>query len=111
MITNSNRHQRETSLGDSPVILLLLLFVVAGVGLYLVVARLHIRPQQLVEAGLYFFIFCAAVTTPVIRKLTEGAKRKKRSPFVVPKAKDERAVADAWARNAVVLGYDIDATP
>ena len=111
MITNSNRNNREASLGDSPVILLLLLFVVAGFGLYLVVARLHIRPQQLVEAALYFFIFCAAITTPIIRKFAQDAKRKKRAPFVVPTVKDERAVADAWARNAVVLGYDMDAKP
>src|ERR1017187_3587139 len=102
MNTNSNRNNREASLGDSPVILLLLLFVVAGFGLYLVVARLHIRPRQLVEAALYFFILCAAITTPIIRKFTHDAKRKKRAPFVVPTVKDERAVADAWARNAVV---------
>ena len=42
MNTNSNRNNREASLGDSPVILLLLLFVVAGFGLYLVVARLPV---------------------------------------------------------------------
>jgi len=52
MISNSNRYLREASAGDSPVILLLLLFVVAGVGLYLVVARMHIRPQQIAEAAL-----------------------------------------------------------
>ena len=111
MITNSDRYRREASLGDSPVILLLLLFVVAGFGLYLVVARLHIRPRQIVEAALYFFIFCAAITTPIIRRFAQGTKLKKRHPFVVPAAKDERAVADAWARNAVVLGYDMDTKP
>lgn len=111
MITNSDRYRREASLGDSPVILLLLLFVVAGFGLYLVVARLHISPRQLVEAALYFFIFCAAITTPIIRRFAQGTKLKKRHPFVVPAAKDERIVADAWARNAVVLGYDMDTKP
>jgi len=111
MITNSDRYRREASLGDSPVILLLLLFVGAGFGIYLVVARLHIRPQQLVEAALYFFIFCAAMTTPIIRRFAEGAKLKKRHPFVVPATKDECAVADAWSRNAVVLGYDMDTKP
>ena len=111
MISNSNRYQREASAGDSPVILLLLLFVVAGVGLYLVVARLHIRPQQIAEAALYFFIFCAAITTPIIRGFVQDRRRKKRAPFVVAAAKDERAIADAWARNAVVLGYDMDTKP
>ncbi len=111
MVNNSNRNQREASLGDSPIILLLMLFVVAGVGLYLVVARLHIRSQQLVEGALYVFIISAAFTVPIIRKIAPDAKHKKRRPFVVPAAKDEYAVADAWKHNAVVLGYDMDTKP
>jgi hypothetical protein len=42
MITNSHRNEREASHGESPVILVLMLFVMGGVGLYLVVARMHI---------------------------------------------------------------------
>jgi type IV secretory pathway TraG/TraD family ATPase VirD4 len=111
MITNPSRNHREPSLADSPIILLLMLFVVAALGLYLVVARLHIRPQQLAEGALYAFIVCAAFTVPIVRKFAPDAKRKKRSPFVVPAAKDERIVTDAWDRNAVVLGYDMDEKP
>ena len=111
MITNSNRNQKEPSLGDSPVILLLLLIALMGFGLYLVVARLHIRSSQVVEAIVYFFILCAAIVTPIVWRVAHGGKRKKRAPFVVPAAKDERAVAEAWDRNAVVLGYDMDAKP
>ena len=88
MITNPNRNQ--ASLADSPVVLVLLLIVVAGVGLYLVVTRMHIRPQQLVEATLYLFIAGAAVAIPVIRRFAPDAKRLKRAPFVMPPAKDER---------------------
>jgi type IV secretory pathway TraG/TraD family ATPase VirD4 len=111
MITNPSRNHREPSLADSPIILLLMLFVVAALGLYLVVARLHIRPQQLAEGALYAFIVCAAFTVPIVRKFAPDAKRKIRSPFVVPAAKDERIVTDAWDRNAVVLGYDMDEKP
>ena len=111
MITNPSRNQREPSLGDSPIILLLMLFVVAALGLYLVVARLYIRPQQLAEGALYVFIVCAAFTVPIVRKFAPDAKRKKRPPFVLPAAKDERIVTDAWDRNAVVLGYDMDEKP
>jgi len=110
-MTNPSRNQREPSLGDSPIILLLMLFVVAALGLYLVVARLHIRPQQLAEGALYVFIVCAAFTVPIVRKFAPDAKRKKRPPFVVSAAKDERIVIDAWDRNAVVLGYDMDEKP
>src|SRR5579871_1438813 len=102
MVNNSNRNQREASLGDSPIILLLMLFVVAAIGLYLVVARLHIRPQQLAEGALYLFIVCAAFTVPIVRRFAPIAKRQKRPPFVITPAKDERAVANAWERNAVV---------
>ena len=109
MITNPNRNQ--ASLADSPVVLVLLLMVVAGVGVYLVVTRLHIRPQQLVEATLYLFIAGAAAAIPLIRRFAPDAKRRKRAPFVVPAAKDERAVADAWEQNAVVLGYEMEGKP
>jgi len=106
-----SRNQRETSLEDSPIVLLLMLFAVAAIGLYLTVARLHIRPQQLVEGALYLFIVSAALTAPIVRRFAPNAKRKKRPPFVVSAAKDERAVAEAWEKNAVVLGYDLDEKP
>ena len=106
-----SRNQRETSLEDSPIVLLLMLFAVAAIGLYLTVARLHIRPQQLVEGALYLFIVSAALTAPIVRRFAPNAKRKKRPPFVVSAAKDERAVAEAWEKNAVVLGYDMDEKP
>jgi hypothetical protein len=111
MIANPSRNQREMSFGDSPIVLLLMLFVVAAIGLYLMVASLHIRAQQLAEGALYLFIMAAAFTVPIVRKLAPSAKRKKRPPFVVSVAKDERAVAEAWEHNAVVLGYDMDEKP
>ena len=110
MITTTNRPQRE-SLGDSPVILILLGIALVGFGLYLVVARLHVRPSQLTEAGLYFFIVCAAIVSLIVRRFTQGGKRKKRAPFVVPAATDARLVGEAWDRNAVLLGYDMDGKP
>jgi hypothetical protein len=110
MITSPNRPQRE-SLGDSPVILVLLGIALSGFGLYLVVARLHVRPMQLAEAGLYFFIVCAAIVSPIVRRFTQGGIRKKRAPFVVPAARDAHAVAESWDRNAVLLGYDMGGKP
>jgi hypothetical protein len=111
MTANPSRNQKETSLGDSPIILLLMLFVVFAIGMYLMVARLHIRAQQLVEGALYLCIGTAAFTVPIVRRFAPHAKRKKRPPFVVPAAKDEHVVAEAWGQNAVVLGYDMDEKP
>src|SRR6516225_9412332 len=98
VIMSVSRKQRETSIEDSPIVLLLMLFAVAAIGLYLTVARLHIRPQQLVEGALYLFIVSAALTAPIVRRFAPNAKRKKRPPFVVSAAKDERAVAEAWEK-------------
>ncbi len=92
-------------------IFLLVAFIAMGVFLYLMVARFHFRRQQLVEAALYFLIITAAVITPLLRKFALGGSRKKRTPFVVPTRKDEKAVENAWDESSVLLGYDMDGKP
>jgi type IV secretory pathway TraG/TraD family ATPase VirD4 len=92
-------------------IFLLLAFIALGVFLYLMVARFHFRKQQLVEAALYFLIVTAAVITPVLRKFAFAGKRKKRTPFVTPARKDEKAIEHAWDESSVLLGYDMDGKP
>lgn len=92
-------------------IFLLLAFIALGVFLYLMVARFHFRKQQLVEAALYFLIVTAAVITPVLRKFALANKRKKRTPFVTPARKDEKAIEKAWDESSVLLGYDMDGKP
>jgi hypothetical protein len=86
-------------------------FGAIGLVLYLVVARYHIRKEQLVEAGLYLFIVMAAFALPALRKFSRRRERRKRSPFVIPARQDERAIEAAWNQNAVLLGYDMDEKP
>ena len=107
----SDRYRRNISEPDAQLALVLLVFVVLGVGLYLVVARFHVRGAQLLEAALYFLVMAAAVVAPLVRRFTTRGSRKKRAPFVVPIDKDERAVEAAWKQHAVLLGYDMDEKP
>ncbi len=107
----SDRYRRNISEPDAQLVLMLLVFAVLGVGLYLVVARFHVRGAQLLEAALYFLVIAAAVVAPLVRRFTTKDSRKKRAPFVVPIDKDERAVEAAWKQHAVLLGYDMDEKP
>jgi hypothetical protein len=107
----SDRYRRNISEPDAQLALMLLVFAVLGVGLYLVVARFHVRGAQLLEAALYFLVIAAAVVAPLVRRFTTKDSRKKRAPFVVPIDKDERAVEAAWKQHAVLLGYDMDEKP
>ncbi len=111
MTSQSDRIRRDATSADSPMIFLLLAFIALGVFLYLMVARFHFRKQQLVEAALYFLIVTAAVITPILRKFTLAGRRKKRTPFVTPPRKDEKAIEKAWDESSVLLGYDMDGKP
>ena len=111
MMQSSDRSRRNVSEPDAQLALVLLVLVVLGLGLYLTVARYHVRGEQLVEAALYFMVIATAVVAPLLRRFATRATQKKRAPFVVPIRKDERAIEEAWKQNAVLLGYDMDEKP
>jgi hypothetical protein len=111
MMQPSDRSRRNVSEPDAQLALVLLVLVVLGLGLYLIVARYHVRGEQLVEAALYFMAIATAVVAPLLRRFATRATQKKRAPFVVPVRKDERAIEEAWKQNAVLLGYDMDEKP
>jgi hypothetical protein len=107
-VLEKGRHER-----DSENVLLLsgLALAVAGLVVYVVVARYHIRQGQLVEAGLYLLMAVTAVAAPASWKLNAPGIRKKRDPFVITEARDRKIVAKAWKRRSVVLGYDMNLKP
>jgi Type IV secretory system Conjugative DNA transfer len=111
MMQPSDRSRRNVSEPDGQLALVLLVLVMLGLGLYLIVARYHVRGEQLVEAALYFMVIAIAVVAPLLRRFATRATQKKRAPFVVPVRKDERAIEEAWKQNAVLLGYDMDEKP
>jgi len=111
MIHHSENPRREMSSGEAGVVGAVLGFGLIALALYLVVARYHIRREQLVEAALYLFIITAAIAVPVLRKFSGKDARRKRPPFVMPARRDERAIEAAWNQSAVLLGYDMDEKP
>jgi Type IV secretory system Conjugative DNA transfer len=110
MIRHSD-YRRDITNAEAAVVGAVLLFGAVALVSYLVVARFHIRSEQLLEGGLYLGVIAAAVLAPALRRFAMRGKRKKRPPFIIPARKDERAVEAAWKQNAVVLGYDMDEKP
>jgi hypothetical protein len=109
VLNHSERYRRESA--DAAVLLLGVVFIAVVAGLYVVVRQYQIRPRQLIELGLYVCIASAPVVVSVVRRRNAAERRNHRPPFVAPTWLDERAVAEAWAKDAVVLGYDMDAKP
>jgi hypothetical protein len=103
--------ERRESSSENAVLLVGLCLALIGVTLYLLVARLHIRPSQLLETGLYLLIMITAVAVPISWKITDPGIRKKRDPFVMPARRDRKYVAEAWKKHSVVLGYDMNFKP
>ena len=68
MMQSSDRSRRNVSEPDAQLALVLLVLVVLGLGLYLTVARYHVRGEQLVEAALYFMVIATAVVAPLLRR-------------------------------------------
>ena len=103
--------EKKESTSENAVLLVGMSLALVGVALYLVVTRFHIRPSQLVEAGLYLLILITAVVVPISWKIHDPGIRKKRNPFVMPKRTDRKHVAAAWKKHSVVLGYDMNFKP
>jgi hypothetical protein len=77
----------------------------------ILLVRLHIRPAQLVETGLYLFLGAIGVFVPIYWKVNDPGIRKKRDPFVMPARRDKKYVQSAWKEHSVVLGYDMKLKP
>ena len=89
------------------------LAIISG-GSYILVARYHIRPAQLVEAGLYL-LFAAIGSTAVLWHFATIRRRRETAwphpPLYISPEKDRKAVQSAYDRNAIVLGYDVHGSP
>lgn len=89
------------------------LAIVAG-GSYILVARYHIRPAQLLEAGLYL-LFATIGTAAVIWHFATIRRRREAAwphpPLYISPERDRKAVQSAYDRHAIVLGYDVHGKP
>jgi hypothetical protein len=89
------------------------LAIIAG-GSYILVARYHIRPSQLIEASLYL-LFATIGTAAVIWHFATIRRRREavwpHPPLYISPEKDRKAVQSAYDQNAIVLGYDVHRKP
>jgi Type IV secretory system Conjugative DNA transfer len=94
-------------------IAIFVVLLLAG-GSYILVSRLHLRSVQLVEGSLYVFFALVASVSVAWYLLTLRRRRETawpHPPLYINQAKDREAVEAAYARNAIVLGYDVHGKP
>jgi hypothetical protein len=104
------RDQEESFAAVGAVVVIVLLSTLS----YVLVARFHFRPAQLVEISLYALCVSAAAFS-VIRYWLTLQKRRETNwphpPLFITQAKDHAAVKSAFEQNAIVLGYDVHGKP
>jgi hypothetical protein len=95
------------------VLTLVALALLAG-GAYVLVARFHIRPAQLVEGGLYL-LYAATVCIALGWHVVTLPRRRETTwphpPLFISAERDRKAVEAAHNQNAIVLGYDVHRRP
>src|SRR3974390_173211 len=104
-------YRQEESL---PFVLSIVAIIVLASGYYILAARLHIRPAQLVELSLYALY--ALVSTISITWYFLTLRRRKEAnwphpPLFISQAKDRQEVASAYEQSSIVLGYNIHGEP
>ncbi|HTT21961.1 MAG TPA: type IV secretory system conjugative DNA transfer family protein [Candidatus Sulfotelmatobacter sp.] len=95
-------------------VLSIVAIIVLASGYYILAARFHIRPAQLVELSLYALY--ALVSTISVTWYFLTLRRRKEAnwphpPLFVSQAKDRKAVASASEQNSIVLGYNVHGEP
>ncbi len=99
---------------NAAVTLVVLAVVFLALGFYLLVNRLHIRTNQIVEMGLYLMTLVAAVIS--IAWYMKNRKNRIENawphPFLfIPQLRDHEYVQKADEQNAIVPGYDVHRRP
>jgi hypothetical protein len=105
-----HQNQDESVAAAIAIVAVLLL---AG-GSYILASRFHVRSVQLVEGSLYAFFALVAGVSVIWYLLTLRRRREitwPHPPLYISQAKDREAVEAAYARNAIVLGYDVHGKP
>jgi type IV secretory system conjugative DNA transfer VirD4/TraG family protein len=95
-------------------VLAVVVVIVIAIAFYILWGRFHIRTAQLVELSLYALYGLTAGISIVWYFATLRRRREANwphPPFFIARAKDRRAVAEAYRQNAIVLGYNVHGEP
>jgi type IV secretory pathway TraG/TraD family ATPase VirD4 len=105
--------EREGALDPAVVPTVLALLFLLGIS-YLLVTRFHLRGSQVVESIIYILSAIAGIAVIVWHRVTLRKRRENawpHAPIFVPEKKDRAAVAKAFQKDAIVLGYDVHGAP
>ena len=76
--------------------------------------RYHLANRQVAELACYAALILLAIIGSTILIGTRRSRHEKQwphPPMVVPRKRDERLIAEAWEKDAVLLGYDVLGEP
>ena len=108
------REYHRSQENNTAITILALLVAFLGVGVYLLVARFHIRKHQIVELSLYLIASIGAVISIVwcVRNRTKRIENAwPHPPVFLPMLRDRAYLKNAFEKNAIVPGYDVHSRP
>src|SRR5262245_36996884 len=109
------RTDPNASVRESPALILAVLLLGAiGLIWYVASERLRLSRAQIVEVSFYTLLVLTAATLGVLLPLTSQQRRENQwphQPLVIPPERILREMKSAWARDAIILGYDIHGNP
>ena len=91
-------------------VLAVLAVIILAAGYYILAARFHIRPAQLIELSLYALYGIVAVVSVIWYFVTLRRRHEANwphPPLFVSHAKDRKAVSAAYGQSSIVLGYNV----
>jgi hypothetical protein len=95
-------------------VLSIVAIIVLAFNYYILAARFHIRPAQLVELSLYALygtVSVASLTWYFVTLRRREEANWPHPPLFISQAKDRKAVASAYEQNSIVLGYNVHGEP
>ena len=116
MIRDSSpyRQQNPPVLESVEIMVALILMAVCWFGWYVARERFFFTNRQIAELTCYLALAGLAIIGSTILIATARSRREKQwphPPMVISRKRDEQFTAEAWKRDAVVLGYDIHGQP
>ena len=110
----TDRHHHPPLLESVEIVVAFVLMAVGWFAWYVARERYYLSNRQIAELACYLAIGSLTILGSTILIVTRRSRREKQwphPPMVVARKRDERLTADAWKRDAVVLGYDVLGQP
>jgi DNA segregation ATPase FtsK/SpoIIIE-like protein len=110
----AERHHHPPMLESAEIVVGFALMFCCWFAWYVARERYHLTSSQLAELATYLCILISGLTGAGILWFTRRSRREREWPHLpvaISRKRDEQIVRQAWERNEVVLGYDINGQP